>query len=413
MTVTSEAQLQRHYQTLSGWLHASALEDWDVPTLQAILVQRLESFGIPLFRMHIGLPMLHPLYSVGTYTWVPGEGVVTDNFSRGLATSDPWMQSPLRPFYENGDDEGRIRLTSGSDFDHFPVLKFAVEHGATDYFVQLTHFPDRSMPVDGQEGIALSWTSASPDGFSEDNLALLRMIRAPLCAQLKNLTHRRLVDDILNAYLGTYSASRVHNGQIQRGDGDVVEAVVLFCDLRGSSMLAEHYGLTGFLSVLNDYYEITAGAVLDGGGEVLRYIGDASLAVFPLERYKDRSAACSAALEAAQRAVSRGNEVNCERERRGEPRIEFGIGLHVGTVLYGNIGTAERLEFTVIGPAANEAARIEAQCKEIDETLLVSDEFAQSISRPWRSHGTFELRNIGRPIEIFSPAHTGEPETQK
>ena len=155
--------------------------------------------------------------------------------------------------------------------------------------------------------------------------------------------------------------------------------------------------------VLNDYYEITAGSVIDGGGEVLRYIGDASLAIFPLERYEDRAEACKAALDSAQDAVLRGKEVNCDREERGEPPIEFGIGLHIGTVMYGNIGTPERIEFTVIGPAANEAARIEAQCRELGETVLVSDTFARSIAHTWKSHGRFELRNIGRPIEIFSP----------
>ena len=180
------------------------------------------------YRMHIGLPMLHPLYSVGTYTWIPDKGVVVDNFRRGLVNREPWLESPLRPFYENGNDEGRIKIAFGSESDRFPILKAAAENGATDYFLQLTNFPDRSIPVERQEGVVLSWTSASPGGFTEDDLSLLRMIRLPLCAQLKNLTHRRLVDDILNAYLGPYSGKRVHSGQIQRGDGDIVEAVVLF-----------------------------------------------------------------------------------------------------------------------------------------------------------------------------------------
>ena len=143
--------------------------------------------------------------------------------------------------------------------------------------------------------------------------------------------------------------------------------------------------------------------MVDGGGEVLRYIGDASLAIFPIERYADEREACKVALDVALDSVARAERVNVERTDRGEPPIEFGIGMHCGTVMYGNIGTPDRIEFTVIGEAANEAARIEAQCRELNETILVSDAFAEYLDRPWRSHGTFELRNIGRPIEILTP----------
>ncbi|MCP4767271.1 MAG: adenylate/guanylate cyclase domain-containing protein [Gammaproteobacteria bacterium] len=221
--------------------------------------------------------------------------------------------------------------------------------------------------------------------------------------EIKNLTQRALVKDILKAYLGDYSAERVYSGQIQRGDGDIIEAVILFCDLRGSSKLAEHYDLDGFLAVLNDYYDATAGAVIHGGGEVLRYIGDASLAIFPIERYANEQDACQVALDVALNAIVRTEHLNINRTERGEPPVKFGIGLHCGTVAYGNIGTADRIEFTVIGKAANEAARIEAQCKELNETILVSDTFAKHLDQAWHSHGSFELRNIGRPIEILSP----------
>ena len=143
--------------------------------------------------------------------------------------------------------------------------------------------------------------------------------------------------------------------------------------------------------------------MIDGGGEVLRYIGDASLAVFPIERYADYGEACQVALDVALDALVRTERLNEVRGERGEPPIKIGIGLHCGTVVYGNIGTADRIEFTVIGKAANEAARIEAQCKELNEAILVSDTFAEYLDQPWRSHGSFELRNIGRPIEILSP----------
>lgn len=404
--MTDLDNLQERYDVLLDWLNKGAMSDWDVPTLQAELIETLAAFGIKLHRMHIGLPMLHPLYCVGAYTWFPDRGVVVDNFPRGVSEKQFWLESPTRKFYDAGDEEGRIRIIAGSESDQFPILKTAAENGATDYFLQLTNFSDRSISPDEQEGIVLSWISEAPGGFTDEELTLFRKIRLPLCAQLKSLTHRRLVDDILNAYLGSYSGERVHRGQIQLGDGDIIDAVILFCDLRGSSTLAEHYDLQGFLSVLNDYYEITAGAIIEGGGEVLRYIGDASLAIFPFERYANEAEACQAALDVSLKAIARGKRVNQERTDRGEPEIEFGIGLHPGKVMYANIGTPERIEFTVIGKAANEAARIESKCKDLGATILVSDEFVRQLPGEWYSHGKFELRNIGRPIEILSPVST-------
>ena len=136
---------------------------------------------------------------------------------------------------------------------------------------------------------------------------------------------------------------------------------------------------------------------------MLSYIGDASLAIFPTERYASEGEACLAALDVAIEAVKRGAVLNHKRSAADEPPVDFGIGLHVGRVMYGNIGTPDRIEFTVIGEAANEAARVEAQCKELGEPILVTDAFAGHLERPWRSHGTFALRNISRKIEILSP----------
>jgi len=391
------------YADVLDLLHTRSLEGWDIPALISEVAERLGSLGMQLNRVHVGRPILHPLYAVGAYTWYPDSGVEFETYSRGIQEEESFRQSPMCQIFESGALEGRYRIRAGSDSDRFPLFVRAAAEGGTDYFIQLTGYEDRTTSPVGQEGIMLSWISAAPGGFSDAEFDLMRRLRKPLCAELKSLTQKILVEVILRAYLGGYSADRVYAGQIQRGDGDIIDAVILFCDLRGSSKLAEHYDLNGFLGVLNDYYEVTAGAVIEGGGEVLRYIGDASLAIFPIERYADEREACQAALDVALNSVVRGKRINAERINYGEPPIEFGIGLHCGTVMYGNIGTPDRIEFTVIGKAANEAARIEAQCKELKETILVSDEFAEYLDRPWRSHGRFELRNIGRPIEILSP----------
>ena len=390
------------YEHLLEWMHGRALDAWDIPSLQKDLVGKLATLGISLLRMHIGIPVLHPLYAAGAYTWTPEGGVETDLFGRDASQQAYWRQSPLRPIYESGADEGRIAI-SAEGASEFPTLRAAQEHGATEYFAQLAGFPDRSIPIERQEGVVLSWISNALGGFREDDLALLRRLRLPLCAQLKHLTDRRLVEDVLDAYLGAYSGKRVLSGQIQRGDGELIDAVIFFCDLRNSSTLAEQHDYRGFLEILNQYYEVTVEPVVAHGGEVLRFIGDASLAIFPFERFADPGAACNAALSSAIEAVRRGHRLNETRRSRDEVEIGFGIGLHPGTVMYGNIGIPSRLEFTVIGRAANEAARIESQCRELGEPILVSRDFVELLPGEWRSHGTFALRNIHEPIEILSP----------
>jgi len=397
------SNLDKAYAKVLELLHTRSLEGWDILALISEVAECLGTLGMQLCRIQIGRPILHPLYVAGAYTWYQNKEVELDTYTRGLEGEKAFRQSPVFSVFESGAFEGRHRIRAGSESDQFPLFVSAAAEGGTDYFLQLFGFADRTSSATGQEGILISWISSATGGFSDIDIELLRRLHKPLCVEINSLTHKILGKDILRAYLGDYSADRVYSGQIQRGDGDIIDAVILFCDLRGSSKLAEYYDLDSFLRILNDYFEITAGAVIEGGGEVLRYIGDASLAIFPIERYTDAKEACRAALEVALNAVVRGEHLNAERSSRGEPPIEFGIGLHCGTVVYGNIGTTDRIEFTVIGKAANEAARIEAQCKELNKPILVSDTFSGYIDRPWRSHGKFELRNIGRPIEILSP----------
>ena len=382
----------RAYETVLNLLHTRSLQGWDASALLSELVECLGSVGLKLYRVHIGHPILHPLYSVGAYTWHRDAGVEIDTYTRGDEEQQAFQQSPVRAVYESGANEGRYKIQAGSASDEFPMFVRAAADGASDYFLQLTGYGDRTVTPSGQNGFLFSWISSAPEGFSDIEINLLRRLRKPLCVEIKSLTQKCLVEDILQAYLGTYSADRVYAGQIQRGDGDIIDAVILYCDLRGSSTLAEHYDLQGFLDVLNDYYDVTAGAVIAGGGEVLRYIGDASLAIFPIERYATTKQACRIALDVAFNAVLRAEDLNARREEQGESLIKFGIGLHCGQVLYGNIGTPQRIEFTVIGKAANEAARIESHCKTLNQTILVSDTFAGFLDHPWQSHGLFELK---------------------
>jgi adenylate cyclase len=249
----------------------------------------------------------------------------------------------------------------------------------------------------------VSWTTDRPDGFSDGELDALRHVRTALARLVESQSLRRVARNILNAYLGVQSGERVLNGQIKRGDGDEIHAVIWFSDLRDSSLIADSMTRREFLGVLNEFFECTAGAVLASGGEVLRFVGDAVLAIFPVSPARLSAAqACEIAVAAARDAIARLAKLNATRAARGERALAFGIALHLGDVLYGNIGTPKRIEFSVIGAAANEAARIEALCKTLGRSLLVSQAVARYLDGTWRSLGAHALRGVGEPIELFT-----------
>jgi len=210
--------------------------------------------------------------------------------------------------------------------------------------------------------------------------------------------HMRKAHNVLDAYLGRQAGEKVLAGQIRRGDGQDIHAVIWFCDLRDSTPLADSMSRQDFLRLLNDYFECVLGPVMERGGEVLRFIGDAALAIFPIGT-QPVGEACAQAVAAAKEAISRMQKLNQGRA----VALRFGIGLHLGDVMYGNIGTPSRIEFTVIGAAANEAARIESLCKVLKVPLIASEKVVKHLSRgEWKSLGRHALRGVGNEMELFT-----------
>ena len=215
---------------------------------------------------------------------------------------------------------------------------------------------------------------------------------------------------LLHTFLGKHTGELVRRGLVKRSDGERIHAVIWFCDLRGSTPLADSMPAEDFLVLLNKFFDCMAGAVIDHGGEVLRFIGDAVLAIFPTGESErvggavchSESEACAAALVAAQDAKHRVETLNADLTTSGQQPIQFGIGVHLGNVMYGNIGVPERLEFTVIGSAANEAARIESLCKTLDQSILLSEEVARHYSGELQSLGYHTLRGVSAEQEIFT-----------
>ena len=292
----------------------------------------------------------------------------------------------------------RRRLDTKEPLFDFEILSKLHAEGATDYVAMPLQFSD------GQIN-ALDISSNQPGGFTTANLGHIYEVLAVLgrIYEVHALQHKAA--SLLDTYLGPHAGERVLNGRIRRGDSRDIRAVIWFCDLRGSTALAQSMSRHEFLACLNEYFDCVAGPVLDQGGQILRFIGDAALAMFPIEDGSNDASletACENAIAAAREASTRMKAYNARRLQESEPELEYGIGLHVGEVSYGNIGTGDRLEFTVIGEAANLAARIESLCKLLRRPVLLSAEFAGCQSDHAVSVGIHALRGIDAPVKVYA-----------
>jgi adenylate cyclase len=273
---------------------------------------------------------------------------------------------------QSGETEISLKLSGDGDWKILPLLTQLKERGATDYYAHLVMFGPSKQARTLQDGCILFWNCDHPDGFSEDQISLLRWLgsRFGVVAKLDN--RDRTTINIVSAYLGSDAGRRVLDGQIKLGDGEVIPAVIWFSDLRQSTLLADTLPGNDFLQVLNTYFQCTAGAVLDHGGEVLRFISDAVLAIFHVDGVDGRTRAARVALAAAHDAERCLADVNKTCEESGKEALDFGLGIHLGDLMFGHIGVPERVEFSVVGPAANEVARLENLTKDLDRRILVS-----------------------------------------
>ena len=378
------------------WLLRDAWDARDTADLVARLAECLTGAGVPLWRLRLVIRTLHPQLFATGYGWLRDEPTVTEvRLSHEVLQSREYLESPFAPILE-GAGGVRRRLNTPDAVLDYPILKELQEAGATDYAAMPMPFSDGQINV-------LTLVADNPDGFSANDLGKLHEIMPVLSRLLEVHAMRQTATTLLETYLGKQTGEQVLEGLIKRGDGKDLHAVIWFCDLRGSTALSEAMSREAYLALLNQFFECMAGAVLDHGGEVLKFIGDAVLAIFPIRDPGDPSPEASrAAVAAARDAQRRVAELNREREGRGEAAIEFGVGLHRGDLTYGNIGTPGRLDFTVIGAAANEAARIEDLCKVEGQSILVSATIANSLPDDLVPLGRRALRGVSSEQEIFA-----------
>jgi len=382
---------------LAQWLMHDAWSAKSTNDLVYKFCSGLVEYGIHIHRFRLIIRTLHPQLYARIFTWQNGEPEVAEyRADRTMVDAEQFTNSPFAPILEGAGGVRRRLDTNNPQLD-YPVLKDLLEEGATDYVAMPMVFSD------GQVN-AFSLSSQRKGGFSTDDLGYIYEV-IPIISRLIEMHYlRRTAVTLLDTFLGKQTGERVLDGLVQRGDGEDIHAVIWFCDLRNSTALSESMERKAYLDMLNQFLETMADAVLDEGGEVLRFIGDAALAIFPIDEYDEagRCIATGQAVSAARAAVGRMAEVNGLRVKDGLEAIGYGIGLHLGDVTYGNIGSESRLEFTVIGPAANEAARLENLTKTLDRPVLMSDEFRQCFPDELVSMGRHSLRGVAEEHELFT-----------
>ena len=396
------------FDQIGLWLMERGLRESDVDEVVRGFGQRLVEAGVSLQRVSLGGMFLHPVFGAMDVVWnAHDDTVVNQMMPREVVTTPEFRNAPFFWAITQQVDFQRFRLGAGPVEPEFPIFERLRDSGVSDYllFFESYHRKNDVLWADlppGMEGIALSLSTRRIGGFSDFEVAYLRALMRPFALCVKSLTTHALARALLDTYLGKYSGARVLNGMVERGDGGLIDCVLVYCDLRDSTRLAEVMTPDDYLALINDYFDCTAGAVVDHGGEVLKFIGDAVLAIFPIDA-GERPAAdmCRAAISAAREAFDRSRR-ECEDKNRPADSLRFGISLHVGQVMYGNVGTERRLDFTVIGPSVNYANRLEGLCKRLDTPLIVSDSFRAHYDGDLHPLGRHALSGASAKIETFT-----------
>jgi len=364
------------------------------------MCQRIVAAGIQISRAFCYVGTLHPQVGATAYVWKRGDAGATRVLgARGIKDAPEFINSPITQVRATLQALRRRLIDPACPLD-FPVLAQLKSEGGTDYLV----LPMRCS--DGEVN-AITFLTDRAEGYSEDEVAGLGQVAQVLGIIVELQSARRIGKILMDTYVGPRTGARVLSGTIARGSGETIRAVIWSCDLRGFTTLADRLSRDELTTLLNEYFEIMVKAVMGEGGEVLKFVGDGMLAIFELCTGDDVGRCCGAALRAARDAFAAIEAANVSRKAAGAPEIRFGVALHLGEVYYGNIGAPDRLDFTVIGPAVNHAARLERLASELGRGVVTSASFAACAREPLESLGRYELRGVAQPQEVFAPVAFG------
>jgi adenylate cyclase len=353
---------------------ASGIADMPVANLVETAMRRLVAAGVPLHRMHVGFRILHPLFDGMSINWTEEAGVAVEYFDNLDVDNSVYRLSPFYFMLSNQRTEFRARLDRDGCVANYPLLVDLRDKGHIDYLALIVAFGGAPLHPESHDGLGTSWATKDPNGFTEDHVCAMRQVLAPLALALRVVIKDQITRNALNTFHGPLVGGRILSGTIKRGDGERLAAALWYSDLRNSTGLADSLSVEGFLELLNVYFDCAAGAVIEEGGQVLDIVGDAILAFFPANTAGEEAAATSA-LQAALKAQERLAAAKAEACKCAV-KINFGVGVHFGDVVFGNAGTAERLKFGVIGRAVNEVARNQDMSKLLGQPIVVSDTVA-------------------------------------
>jgi adenylate cyclase len=373
----------------------------------------LTAAGVPVARATVIIDTLHPVHEGRAFRWrcdqVELEPVVEyGRTNQGGEAAENWRRSPFFHLVQTGETLLRRNLGPGHP-DDFRILEDLRAQGQTDFVALINRFAADGI-IGEMDCVYSSWSTDAPDGFSDEQVAALCRLVPSLALSVKCASLARIAETLVETYLGRDAGQRVLSGRIARGVADRIGAVLWYSDLRGFTHITETATPEQIIPFLNDYSEAIISSVHDAGGDVLKLIGDGTLAIFKAD---DPSHACSCALHAERLMQSRISALNQNRISQELPVTGAYLGLHIGEVFYGNIGSQDRLDFTVVGPAVNEASRIAALCRSVEKDVLISSAFASTALGTDRerlvSVGKYALKGVKRSQELFTlDAHDQE-----
>lgn len=382
---------------ITDWLIGEARLMGDSVAIVDGFARRLIEAGVPLWRFRAAQRLKNPLLAAWGVIWRADlETPHIYTIRNELLQTNTWIGSPFQYVVNSGKSFRRRLFDLDSSADH-SVLHELVADGATDFFVMPIYYGDGSVQ-------GASMVSNHPNGFSDVHLALFETLAIPLAAAMEPAAMRRSSTSLLRTYLGDGPANAVVDGAISRGDVAHIDAVVMITDLRGFTDKSARWDGSELLAALDSYFELTVDAVRRHDGDILKFLGDGLLAVFPIAEGSGTAKACRASIAAALDARKALATLNQERESHGKEPLEFGTGLHVGPVSYGNIGSPDRLDFTVIGGTVNMASRIQDLCKGTGYPILGTTAVASHSTDVVTSVGHHDIRGLSEAIELFSIA---------
>ncbi len=375
-------------KSIVDWLVDGARSAPSPQDVMTILCERLTACGVPLWRGVVFVRTLHPQVLGRRFVWHPDTGTVVTEAAFELLDRETFRNSPMA---HNAGTTARYCLADPACRMDYPILQDLRQEGVTDYVLAPLNF------TNGETHFA-SWATKQPGGFADDEIAALKAVTAPLARVAEIRASQRIAATLLSTYVGQKAGERVLAGQIRRGTTEAIHAAIWLSDMRGFTKLADRLQPQDLVDLLNRYFDCQVPPILDRGGEVLKFMGDGLLAIFPFADGADAAAVCGGALQSAHEARDNVGRLDAPDEAA---QLRFGLALHVGDVLYGNIGGGNRLDFTCIGPAVNLAARLEKLAGGLGRTILASEDFAKYCADGLQPLGKFAIAGFAAERTVF------------